>query len=85
MDVVGHASFAFSLIKAGITGAATFEPSRLKEALEFSCAAAGLACTEVGARSGIPTLHQIVDLMRQGRRNPSYYSQPELEMAGRLP
>ena len=40
----------------------------MERILEFSCAAAGLNCTALGARGGIKPVAEIERLMREGRR-----------------
>jgi sugar/nucleoside kinase (ribokinase family) len=65
-----HAGFAYSLIQGWDLG----------KALEFSCAAAGLACTAVGARGGIAPLDQIEALIRKGQRRPAVFSRGQLEV-----
>jgi sulfofructose kinase len=69
---VFHAAFAYGLLQH-------FDLSRL---LDFSCAAAGLACMAVGARGGIASLAQIENLVRNGRRRAAAYT-PELLDAAR--
>ncbi len=45
----------------------------LEAQLEFACAAAGLNCTELGARSGIKSVEEIERLIQQGpRHGPAY-------------
>jgi sulfofructose kinase len=56
---------------------------RIKETLEFSCAAAALNCTAPGARGGIATVDAIQDLRRNGKRSEQAYSQAELLEAAR--
>jgi sulfofructose kinase len=51
--------------------------------LEFSCAAAALACTAVGARDGIAPVAEIEHLMKTGARSERVYSDEELERAGK--
>jgi sulfofructose kinase len=68
---VFHAALAFALLRG----------DALPRVLEFSCAAAGLACTEMGARGGIRSLQEIEDLIRNGRRRAPAYSQEQLETA----
>jgi sulfofructose kinase len=68
---VFHAAFAFALLNG----------YALPQSLEFSCAAAGLACMKLGARGGIATLSEIHDLIRSGPRRPAAYSQEQLETA----
>jgi sugar/nucleoside kinase (ribokinase family) len=45
----------------------------LEQQLDFSCAAAGMNCTEQGARGGISPVKQIKDLMATGARCASEY------------
>jgi sulfofructose kinase len=68
---VFHAAFAFTLLRG----------DAIPQALDFSCAAAGLACTGLGARGGIRSVKEIEDLRDRGRRRPSAYSQEQLEAA----
>jgi sugar/nucleoside kinase (ribokinase family) len=68
---VFHAGFAFSHLRG----------DELAASLDFSCAAAGLACLGVGARGGITGLEEIEDLVRNGRRRPPLYSPEHLEAA----
>jgi sulfofructose kinase len=68
---VFHAGFAYALLRG----------DDLPRSLQFSCAAAGLACMGVGARGGIATLEQIEDLIRSGRTRPAAYSAEQLEAA----
>jgi sulfofructose kinase len=68
---VFHAGFAFALLRA----------DDLPHALEFSCAAAGLACLGMGARGGIRDLPEVESLIKSGRRRPSAYTQEQLEAA----
>jgi sulfofructose kinase len=58
-----HAAFAFALL----------EGQRLDQILEFSCAAAALNCTALGARGGIRPLDEIRRLMREGQRHPAAF------------
>ncbi len=56
---VFHGAFCYSVIKG----------MSLREGLEFSCAAAALNCTQLGARGGIATENEVRALMAQaGRR-----------------
>lgn len=66
---VFHAAFIYALLEA--------EP--LETMLEFSCAAAALSCTAIGARGRIASLAEIRALMQQGRRSESPYSDDELQ------
>lgn len=58
-----HAAFVYALL-AGWP---------LDEQLDFSCAAAGLNCTAIGARGGIKPLDEIRQLMARGARHESLY------------
>jgi sugar/nucleoside kinase (ribokinase family) len=66
-----HAAFAFSLLNG----------RNLADPLEFSCAAAGLACMGVGARGGIAPLDKIEELIRHGVRRPDAFSPGQLEVS----
>jgi sulfofructose kinase len=68
---VFHAAFAFALLRG----------DELPMTLEFSNAAAGLACMAVGARGGIASLNEIEHLMRNGPRRPAVYKTEQLEAA----
>jgi sulfofructose kinase len=68
---VFHGAFAFALLRG----------DGLSPSLEFSCAAAGLACMGMGARGGIASLEEIEDLIRNGRRRPVAYTPEQLEAA----
>ena len=67
-----HAGFAYSLIQGWYLG----------KALEFSSAAAGLACTAHGARGGIASLDEIEMLIRKGDRRQALFSKGQLEFRG---
>jgi sulfofructose kinase len=67
-----HAGFAYAKIQGWDLG----------RTLEFSCAAAGLACTAPGARGGIASLTWIEELIRKGTRRTAAYSQEQLEASG---
>ena len=54
-----HAGFSYGILHAW----------ELQRILDFACAAAGLNCESLGARSGIATLKRIAQLQRKGRRN----------------
>lgn len=69
---VFHGAFACALLRG----------DDLPRSLEFSCAAAGLACMGLGARGGIASLEEIERLIRNGRRRPAAFSPEQLE-AGR--
>lgn len=45
----------------------------LQQCLDFSCAAAALNCTALGARGGIRPVAEIEHLMRTGARHPAAY------------
>src|SRR6266566_4609869 len=87
-----HYSPAFEVTPVDTTGAgdifhggfayAQIQGWDLANALEFACAAAGLACTAPGARGGIASLHQINELIRNGHRRRAIYSQEQLEDSG---
>lgn len=68
---VFHAAFAFALLQG----------YDLPRSLEFSCAAAGLACMGIGARGGIANVAEIEDFIRTGRRRPAAFAQEQLESA----
>jgi len=53
----------------------------LKEALEFSCAAAALNCTAPGARGHIATLDEIAAFRKSSDRSEIAYSNESLEVA----
>ncbi len=67
-----HAAFAFSLLRG----------DALPQILQFSCAAAGLACLKLGARGGIATLEEVEAMVRSGARRPAAYSRERLAAAG---
>jgi sulfofructose kinase len=66
---VFHAAFAYSLLR----------DDELRGSLEFSCAAAGLACTGLGARGGIAPIEQIEKIVREGGRRPAKFTPTMLE------
>ena len=68
---VFHAAFAFALLRG----------DDLARSLEFSSAAAGLACMGIGARGGIASLEEIEELIQNGRRRPAAFSPDQLESA----
>jgi len=70
-----HAAFAFGVLNGW----------DIDRQLEFSSAAAGLACTGLGARGGIATISQIEELIRTGRRRPSSFAKPQLEASRTMP
>jgi sulfofructose kinase len=67
-----HAAFAFSLLRG----------DALPQILDFSCAAAGLACLGLGARGGISTLEEVQAMVGSGPRRPAAYSRERLTAAG---
>jgi sugar/nucleoside kinase (ribokinase family) len=71
---VFHAAFAFALLQR----------YDLPRSLEFSCAAAGLACMGLGARGGIASLEKIEKLIRKGRPGPAAYTPEMLENSGKV-
>lgn len=66
---VFHAAFAYSHLRG----------DELPRSLEFSCAAAALACMGTGARGGIASLEEIEELIRKGRRRPAAFTPDLLE------
>jgi sulfofructose kinase len=66
-----HAAFAFALL----------EGQTVDQILEFSCAAAALNCTALGARGGIRPVSEIRELMRDGRRHPAAFDHHRLQLA----
>lgn len=50
----------------------------LRRMLEFSCAAAALNCTSLGARGGIKPVKEIEALMRGGERHEAMFDQAKL-------
>ena len=65
-----HAAFAY----------ARLEGQSLDQILEFSCAAAALNCTALGARGGIRPVSEIQELMRSGRRYPAAFDRGRLQL-----
>ncbi len=75
MDTTGagdifHAAFAFALL----------EGQPLDHILEFSCAAAALNCTALGARGGIRPVSEVLQLMKEGRRYPAAFDGRRLQL-----
>ncbi len=66
-----HGAFAYGLVRRWTTD----------EIFEFSCAAAALNCTALGARGGIASIDEIQNLHRQGRRSERVYGDAELREA----
>ena len=67
-----HAGFAYAKIQGW----------DLPRALEFSSAAAALACLAPGARGGIASVSRIGELIWKGSRRDAAYSQEQLEANG---
>jgi sugar/nucleoside kinase (ribokinase family) len=67
-----HAGFAYSVIQGWDVAAA----------LEFSNAAASLACMAPGARGGIAPLGEVMSQLKSGPRRKAAYSQSQLEIEG---
>jgi sulfofructose kinase len=67
-----HAGFAYSIIQGW----------DLAAALEFSNAAASLACLAPGARGGIASISEITAQLQRGSRRSAAYSQAQLEDKG---
>jgi sulfofructose kinase len=65
---VFHAGFAYALLRG----------DTLPVILEFSCAAAGLNCTALGARGGIRPVAEIENLRHQGLRHERLFGDEEL-------
>jgi sulfofructose kinase len=68
-----HGAFLYGMVR-GMT---------LEETLEFSCAAAALNCTAVGARGRIATLREIENLRRRGARSKRAFASKALTSAAR--
>jgi len=68
---VFHAAFAYAHLRG----------DELPRSLEFSCAAAGLACMGMGARGGIASMNEIEELIGNGRRRPAAFTPEQLEAA----
>lgn len=65
---VFHGAFAYALLRG----------DTLPVILEFSCAAAGLNCTGLGARGGIRPIAEIEKLCREGPRHDRLFEDGEL-------
>jgi sulfofructose kinase len=65
---VFHAAFAYALLRG----------DALPAILEFSCAAAALNCTALGARGGIRSLEEIEELRRSGVRHDRVFDEEDL-------
>ena len=65
---VFHAGFAYALLRGDV----------LPKILEFSCAAAGLNCTALGARGGIRPVSEIEKLCQEDVRHERLYTEAEL-------
>jgi sulfofructose kinase len=70
---VFHAGFAFGILLGW----------PLDKLLDFSCAAAGLNCTALGARGGIRTLKEIEALMSGGTKHERTFKEEVLVSAAR--
>lgn len=68
---VFHAGFAYALLRG----------DALPVILEFSCAAAAVNCTALGARGGIRPLEEIEKLRREGNRHQRLFCDDELRDA----
>ena len=68
-----HGAFLYGLLRG----------MALEETLEFSCAAAALNCTTVGARGRIATLAEIENLRRHGARSERAFASKALTEAAR--
>jgi len=66
-----HGAFVYGIVRG----------MSVERNLEFSCAAAGIACTGIGARGAIATLDEIEHLIRTGKRHESRYRTEDLEKA----
>jgi sulfofructose kinase len=64
-----HGAFVFALLRGW----------PLEKVLAFSCAAAALNCTAIGARGGIRPVAEIDRLMREGERSEPAFDASELE------
>ena len=80
---VFHAGFAYALLalKPPAGRRRHVEGHELAGLLEFSCAAAGLACLGKGARGGIATLAEIEAMVRNGQRRAAAFTAERLEAA----
>jgi sugar/nucleoside kinase (ribokinase family) len=65
-----HAGFAYALL----------DGCDIETVLEFSCAAAALNCTAIGARGGIRPVSEIRQFMREGRRHPAAFDGQRLRL-----
>jgi sugar/nucleoside kinase (ribokinase family) len=65
---VFHAGFAYALLRG----------DTLPAILEFSCAAAALNCTAIGARGGIRSVEEIEELRRSGSRHDRVFDEGDL-------
>jgi len=87
-----HYSPAFAITPVDTTGAgdifhagfayAKIQGWDLPRTLEFSCAAAGLACMAPGARGGIAPIARIEEFIQEVDRRSAAYSQEQLEASG---
>lgn len=72
---VFHAAFIYALL----------ELQPVETMLDFSCAAAALSCTAIGARGRIASLAEIRALMQLGRRSEIPYSDNHLRITAFVP
>jgi sulfofructose kinase len=64
-----HGAFVYALLQGWPLG----------RQLDFSCAAAALNCTALGARGGIRPVQEIEGLMREGPRHEPAYTEQEIQ------
>jgi sulfofructose kinase len=86
-----HYSPAFCVDAVDTTGAgdifhaafssALLEGTSIDQVLEFSCAAAALNCTALGARGGIRPINEIRRFQREGRRHPAAFDGTRLRLS----
>jgi hypothetical protein len=69
-----HGAFLYGMVR-GMT---------LEETLEFSCAAAALNCTAIGARGRIASLREIENLRQKGARSKRAFASKALAEAARV-
>jgi sulfofructose kinase len=68
-----HGAFLYGMVRGMV----------LEETLEFSCAAAALNCTAVGARGRIATLREIESLRQRSARSERAFASKALALAAR--
>jgi sulfofructose kinase len=69
-----HGAFLYGLVRGWA----------MEAILEFSCAAAALNCTAIGARGGIASASEIAKLRRRGRRSEMAFTASELSEAAKV-